>query len=253
MKSIIKNNYLTLFFCVMVCLLSSCSDKEDENTNGYQQLYSGWWDIDHEGDDDYDYDEYQFFEDGVGTFSSLKKTPDSPSGFAKSDYCKVFTFMIENDMLIFDYGFGYIQRYRIESISKEYLHLSLSGSPVFLARRDGASQRYLVPDYFMKITNATWDIKDTKDKYQEYVVSLHSDGTYESKSYSNVSSTSFITETGKFEVQSSRVRFQSDSNGSLLNGRIFMITWGGKSNIQGTNGKINLETENGTKIIGYQI
>lgn len=248
MKSIIKNNYFTLFFCVMFFLLAGCSDKEDENANGYQQLYSGWWDIDHEGDDDYDYDEYKFFEDGVGTFSSLKKTPDSPYGFATSDYCRVFTFKIENDMLIFDYGFGYIQRYRLESISKEYLHLSLSGSQVFLTRRNGSTQRDMVPDYYMKIVNTTWNITDMEDKHQQYIISLHADGTYEAKSYSNVFSTSFITETGKFEVQNSRVKFQSNTDESLLDGRIFMITFAHNSK---TNGSIHLETENGTKITGY--
>ena len=251
MKSIIKNNYLTLFFCVIACVLVGCVDSVNEKENSekeYQQIYDGLWRINHEGDDGYDIDQYKFFEDGVGLLLYLKKTPDSPYGYASSDYIRVFTYKIENDMLIFDYGFGYIQRYRLESISKETLYLSLNGYPFILKRSNAGLMRSLVPDYYMEIINTTWNIKDTEDKHQQYIISFYAGGTYESKSYSNVFSASFITETGQFEVQNSRVKFQSNTNGSLLDGRIFMITFANNSK---TNGSIHLETENGTKITGY--
>lgn len=241
MKSIIKNNYLTLFICAIACLLVSCSDKDNEkdDKNGYQLLYDSCWIIEHDilggNDDGYDFDQYRFFNDGVGLFMLWKSDSDNPTKIHSSDYSIVFSYKIENSMLIIDYGFGYIIRYLINSISDEYLELSKNGTLMVLERSHGLA-RYQVPDYYMSLVNNNYDIFDTKDKHERYIISFYNDGTYESKSYSNVYIDSFITENGKFEVQNSRVKFKSNTNGSLLDGRIFMITGG------------IWETENGTKL-----
>ena len=161
----------------------------------------------------------------------------------------MFSFNIENSYLSLDYGFGYIIRYRIDYISKDYFSLLLGQSRYDLKRRNGYSSRDNVPDYAMQIIEATWTIEDT-EKSQKYVLTCRADGSYESKSYPNINSTSYVYEQGIYAIDKSRIKFTSSSGNSLLSGRIFMMTKIFRGSYA-SKGEICLETENGTRIKGY--
>ena len=57
---------------IIIPLFSSCtSDDEKEEKDEYELLYDCWWTNDLYGED-YDYEEFHFYRDGVGEYLRLK-------------------------------------------------------------------------------------------------------------------------------------------------------------------------------------
>lgn len=123
----------------------------------------------------------------------------------------------------------------------------LHGSDMVGYWRKSTYTRSTFNDYATNIWGK-WDINDT-EKGRRYVLLCRPDGTFESQSSENFSSP--ITEVGNYDVENSRVKFISNTAGSMLNGRIFMISgceqWESDGRVYGG---ITLISENGVVIKG---
>ena len=243
-----KNLFFVLcaFMIIVLFSLEGCSKKKDEPT-----IVGTWrndWVI------GYEYDEFRFYDNGVGTFSKWKKDVEGQTG---SRYNQVFSYTFDNNNLVLDYGFNYIISYHNVSLGDSLLILQYGNHDTY--NYDLVShytQTDMIPDYSMGIIDS-WDINDT-EKSRRYIVTCRADGTYESLSteYGYGS----VNEYGTYKVDKSRVKFESTSEGSLLNGRIFMIAWTINSKWHDLDddhvwheydGYIHLISENGVDIYGY--
>ena len=221
-----------LLFISSVYILAGC-EKEDDAIG-----LEGYW-----REDNYDgtYITYAF-KDGKGEFLKwVLDDPDNDNGSATSDYIKPFTYVYDEPDLMIDYGFGYIEKFTVKSISDKYLDMYFSGNAMILSREDvGGCDNFR--DYSMDILGR-WEIIDD-ERGQKYVIFFRNDGTYESKGYSTLyMHAPDVLESGTYEVQSSRLKFTASTDESLLDSRVFMLTFIGTS-------KIHLETENQTAILG---
>ncbi|MBE6217776.1 MAG: hypothetical protein E7124_07010 [Bacteroidales bacterium] len=220
-----------LLFISSVYILAGC---EKEEAYGLE----GSW-----REDNYDGTFINYnFKDGKGQFLKfVLDDPDDINGSASSDYIKPFTYIYNEPDLIIDYGFGYIERFTVQSITAKYLTMYFSDDAMNLSRRDvGGWDNFR--DYSMSI-RGRWEIVDYEFD-QKYDIIFRADGTYESKGYSALYMyTPDVLESGTYEVQSSRLKFSALTDVSLLDDRVFMLTFIGTS-------KIHLETENQTAILG---
>lgn len=226
---------LLLLFISSVYILAGCEKKE-----AYGEAYGleGYWCYNNS------YETYitYAFKDGKGQFNKwVLADPDNVSFSASSDYIKPFTYVYNEPDLIIDYGFGYIERFTVKSISDEYLDMYFSSNYMLLSREDvGGWDNFR--DYSMNILGR-WEINDD-ERGQKYDIFFRDDGTYESKGCSTLyMHTPDVLESGTYEVQSSRLRFTASTDVSLLDARVFMLTFVGTR-------EIHLETENLTPISG---
>lgn len=232
-KDLLRGLLSITMMAMLSVSLTSCGDGDNEKSEQDSNvLLLGRWEHSISAEDDiYGDESYSFFEDGLGMYMKWKKKANGHS----SDYQMPFSYTFTGSTLVLDYGFGYTRTYRVESLSHDFLNMYLSTKNIFCSRKDFSNE--ILHDYSADIVG-TWSIDDT-EKAQNYLISFRADGTYESQSTTSYST---ITENGNYRVEYSRVKFSSTNNNSLLNGRIFLITWIGNP--------MNLQTENGTGITG---
>ena len=236
MKKYLLDWMTILVVSIISISLVSCGDDEEEKAPKKSAIV-GYWEDSHSGGT---YDSYSFYDDGMGMYCKWEETPDSPLGTASSDFAMVFSYTFSGESLTLDFGFGYVKNYRVQSISNEYLDMYFSNSNILCTKKQ-IYDRNTFPDYAMAIVGG-WIINDT-EKLKRYDIYFRADGTYES-------TTNGVTEYGTYQVDKSRVKFTSSTNGSLLNGRIFLITHIAHSSYGG--GHIYLQTENNVEIKGIQ-
>ena len=233
----------SLLTIIMVAILStnliSCGDDDEEEFEQTDSaLLVGQWKCTTVNTTSSQYDTYSFYNDGVGMYRKWENNTSS--------YCMVFSYSYSNNTLILNFGFDYIRTYRVNNLTSQSLSMYSSLLEI-MGQKVNGSDRNTFPNYATDIV-ATWSIDDT-EKSQNYVITLRSDGTYESQSTSKAT----ITENGNYRVENSRVKFTSNNNNSLLDGRKFLITHiANKKAFPLSDGSIHLETENGVSLIGYQ-
>lgn len=240
MKYAVKLLALTLLFP----LLFSC--EKEEEAKGPEKLILGVWVRDlyswDEGGEEYDYERLSFYSDGIGV-RRLWERIDSPVGSATSDYEMVFTWRLNGENLQLDYGFGYIHNYRDVEVTEEYLTMYMGYNNFIYSKDKNLNDRNILGDIAMEIIGE-WSMTDPENG-ASYRINFRTDGSYEAHCRRGGSGSELV-EQGSYQVHNSRVRFNSTASGSMLNGRIFLITFLGTK-------EMDLRTENETPFTAYKV
>lgn len=244
MKYAVKLLALTLLFP----LLFSC--EKEEEAKGPEELILGVWKRDlllvvEEEEEEYDFERLSFYSDGIGV-RRLWKWIDSSDDFAMSDYEMVFTWRLNGENLQLDYGFGYIHNYRNVRVTEEYLTMYWKNYPERIYSRidhNDHNDRNILGDIAMEIIGE-WSMTDPENG-ASYRINFRTDGSYEAHCRRGGSGSELV-EQGSYQVHNSRVRFNSTASGSMLNGRIFLITSLGTK-------AMDLRTENETPFTAYKV
>lgn len=229
---------LCAFMILALFSLEGCKKKEEPSIIGeWVNTKADYYD---------EYDEFVFYDNGHGEYMKWLKNETSRN--ATSDYILAFSYSLSNNTLVLDYGFNYINTYYEVYVYDSILTMNFGTLETnWYNLRSHYPQTQLFTDYTMRIISS-WDIYDS-EKSRTYLITCRADGTYESQSSEN--GQNGIIETGTYKVDKSRVMFESLTEGSLLNGRVFMISFCFHDDWH--SGKIHLISENNIMIYGNQI
>lgn len=240
MKYAVKLLALTLLFP----LLFSC--EKEEEAKSPKELILGVWERDlysWENDEEYDYETLTFYSDGLGQRLLWKRLPQNSVADAISHYQLAFTWHLNGENLQLDYGFGYIHNYRDVKVMKEFLDMDMGSNFFIYSKSEMFPNRDTLPDNAMEIIGE-WSMTDPENG-TSYRINFRADGSYEAHCRRGGSGSELV-EQGSYQVHNSRVRFNSTNSGSMLNGRIFLITFLGTK-------EMDLRTENETPFTAYPV
>lgn len=208
-----------------------------------QELILGVWERDlfsWEDVEQYDYETLSFYSDGLGQRVLWKRTSATS---ATGHFTLIFTWQLNGENLQLDYGFGYIHNYRDVKITDSFLDMDMGTNFFLYSKNKNRDDRNVLKDNAMQIIGE-WSMTDPENG-AFYRINFRTDGSYEAHC-SKRGSGSEIVERGSYQVHNSRVRFNSTTSGSLLNGRIFLITFMGTK-------EMDLHTENEVPITAYKV
>ena len=183
------------------------------------------------------YKAFAFRDDGEGCYWEWEPVSGSINSQAYAKVEMYYSWSKDNNVITLDYGFGYINKYELDYLLQDdlgLLNLLARGTHLSFKRWDLSYGSFR--DIPMQITGT---ISFPDPNLNVTTLSLRPDLSYAAEYKSREK------ESGKYEIDHSRIRFTSNSN-SGLNGRIYMI-------VAMNDTDITFEDEDGQRFVAIRL